>query len=80
VWLVLGRSYHDCQDRTFCRLPTLPIRGLSVAPPIHPTDEAARKPRPHAGAFVCHSRQKSLRGARRSAPPGFEMIALNVLG
>ncbi len=49
-------------------------------PPIHPTDEAARKPRSHAGAFVCHSRQKSLRGARRSAPPGFEMIALNVLG
>src|SRR5712671_85239 len=27
-------------------------RGPSVAPPIHPTDEPARKPRPSAGAFV----------------------------
>ncbi len=47
VWLVLGRSYHDCQDRTFCRLPTLPIRGLSVAPP-HPPDGRSRTKAPVA--------------------------------
>ena len=40
-------------DRTFCRRSLLPIRGPFVAPPIHPTDEPARKPRPSAGAFVC---------------------------
>jgi hypothetical protein len=62
----------DCRIEPFASCSVLPIRGPSVAPPIHPTDEAARKPRPHAGAFVSSSFQRVHRAAsstRQTARP-----------
>src|SRR5260370_27081118 len=43
LWLTRGSP-----NRTFGRRS---VRGPFVAPPIHPTDEAARKPRPHCWGF-----------------------------
>src|SRR5882762_3310609 len=40
------RLSRDCRIEPFASCSLLPIRGPSVAPPIHPTDEPARKPRP----------------------------------
>jgi hypothetical protein len=38
------RPSRGSRNRTFRQHSLLPIRGPSVAPPIHPTDEAARSP------------------------------------
>ena len=45
-------TFHDCRDEPLAvaryYLFAEPVHG----PPSHPGDEPARKPRPHAGAFV----------------------------
>ncbi len=52
----------------------------SVAPPIPPNGRNRTKAPAECWGFRLSLSPEILAGARRSAPPGFEMMALNVLG
>ncbi len=79
----LERSFETAElasDEPLTGRSVLPIRGTRLSPPFILRTTPARKPWPQCWGFRLSLSSEILAGARRSAPPSFEMIALSVLG